>query len=152
MALDLSGADRDKYEAQTKFIWMLKSLALLANAHVLFVAHPRKAAGFLRLDDVSGTGNIGNIVDNAFIVHRNNDDFRNKTKQEYKRPDTWEGYSGTNVIEICKNRDLGAQDFFIPLWYEPQTKRMRNFFSENVVYGWDTLGGYTVVHDAEVPW
>lgn len=152
MALDLSGADRDKYEAQTKFIWMLKSLAILANAHVLFVAHPRKAAGFLRLDDVSGTGNIGNIVDNAFIVHRNNDDFRNKTKAEYKRPDTWEGYSGTNVIEICKNRDLGAQDLFIPLWYEPQTKRMRNFFSENVVYGWDTIGNYTVVHDAEVPW
>lgn len=152
MALDLSSADKDKYEAQTKFIWMLKKLAAIANAHVLFVAHPRKAAGFLRLDDVSGSGNIGNIVDNAFIVHRNNDDFRNQTKAQYKRPDSWEGYSGTNVIEICKNRDLGAQDYYIPLWYEPQTKRLKNFQGENIVYGWDKFGGYTVVNDQEAPW
>lgn len=149
MALDLSAADKDKYDAQTKFIWMLKDLAKIANAHVLFVAHPRKAAGFLRLDDVSGSGNIGNIVDNAFIVHRNNDDFKNMTKAQYKRKDDWEGYSGTNAIEICKNRDLGAQDLFIPLWYEPQTKRMKNFPSENIVYGWDT--GYIVVNE-DTPW
>lgn len=151
MALDLSSADRDKYDMQTKFIWMLKDLAKLANAHVLFVAHPRKSTGFLRLDDVSGSGNIGNIVDNSFIVHRNNDDFKNKTKQEFKRPDSWEGYMGTNVIEICKNRDLGVQDMFVPLWYEPQTKRLKNFMGENVVYGWDNLDGYAVV-DEEVPW
>jgi archaellum biogenesis ATPase FlaH len=152
MALDLSAADRDKYDAQTRFIWMLKDLAKIANAHVLFVAHPRKAAGFLRLDDVSGSGNIGNIVDNAFIVHRNNDDFKNQTKAMFKRKDDWEGYSGTNVIEICKNRDLGVQDMFIPLWYEPQTKRLKSFQSENIVYGWDKFGGFTVVHDEEVPW
>ena len=152
MALDLTSADRDKYEAQTKFIWMLKDLAKIANAHVLFVAHPRKAAGFLRLDDVSGSGNIGNIVDNAFIVHRNNDDFRNLTKQMYKKPDSWEGYTGTNVIEVCKNRDLGVQDMFIPLWYEMQTKRLKNYQGENIVYGWDKYGGYTVVNDEEVPW
>ena len=151
MALDLSGADKDKYDAQTKFIWMLKDLAKLANAHVLFVAHPRKAAGFLRLDDVSGSGNIGNIVDNAFIVHRNNDDFRNQTKMQYKRSDSWEGYSGTNVIEVCKNRDAGVQDMFIPLWYEPQTKRMKNYQGENIVYGWDQPDGFTVVNE-EVPW
>lgn len=149
MALDLSGADKDKYDAQTKFIFMLKSLARISNAHVLFVAHPRKAQGFLRLDDVSGTGNIGNIVDNAFIVHRNNDDFRNRTKLEYRRADSWEGYSGTNVIEVCKNRDVGVQDLFVPLWYEVSTKRMKNYESENIVYGWD--GGYTVVNE-EVPW
>ena len=151
MALDLSSADRDKYDAQTRFIWMLKDLAKTANAHVLFVAHPRKAAGFLRLDDVSGSGNIGNIVDNAFIVHRNNDDFRNLTKQMYKKPDSWEGYTGTNVIEVCKNRDLGVQDMFIPLWYEPQTKRLKNYQGENIVYGWDKYGGFTVVNDEEVP-
>ena len=152
MALDLSSVDRDKYEAQTRFIWMLKDLAKIANAHVLFVAHPRKAAGFLRLDDVSGSGNIGNIVDNAFIVHRNNDDFRNLTKQMYKKPESWEGYTGTNVIEVCKNRDLGVQDMFIPLWYEPQTKRLKNYQGENIVYGWDKYGGFTVVKDEEVPW
>jgi hypothetical protein len=84
-------------------------------------------------------------------VHRNNDDFRNRTKAEYKRSDNWEGYSGTNVIEVCKNRDAGIQDLFIPLWYEQQTKRMKSYQGENVVYGWDN-GGYTVVNDEEVPW
>ena len=152
MALDLSIVNMDKYDAQTRFIWLLKDLAKIANAHVLFVAHPRKAQGFLRLDDVSGSGNIGNIVDNAFIVHRNNDDFRNKTKEFYKKRDDWEGYSGTNVIEVCKNRDIGVQDLFVPLYYEPQTKRMKNFASENIVYGWDPFSAYTVTNDEEVPW
>lgn len=138
MALDLSSADRDKYEMQTRFIWMLKDLAKLANAHVLFVAHPRKAVGFLRLDDVSGSGNIGNIVDNAYIVHRNNDDFKNKTKQEFKRKDDWVGYQGDNVIEICKNRDMGVQDSFIPLFYEKETKRLKNYKAEYIHYGWET--------------
>lgn len=152
MALDLSPADQNKYEAQTKFIFMLKKLAAITNSHVLFVAHPRKAVGFLRLDDVSGSGNIGNIVDNAFIIHRNNNDFKNKTKAEFRYPDTWEGYLGSNAIEICKNRDMGMQDVFVPLWYEPQTKRLKSSFAENIVYGWDKFGGYTVVHDEEVPW
>ena len=151
MALDLSAADRDKYDAQTKFIWMLKDLAKISNAHVLFVAHPRKAQGFLRLDDVSGSGNIGNIVDNAFIIHRNNDDFRNQTKAMFKKPDSWEGYTGTNVIEVCKNRDMGVQDLFIPLWYELQTKRLRNYHWENVVYGWDKYSEYQPVEDPDMP-
>lgn len=150
MSLDLDTGNRDKWDAQTQFIWQLKDLAKISFAHVLFVAHPRKAAGFLRLDDVSGSGNIGNIVDNAFIVHRNNDDFRNKTKIEYKRSDDWEGYSGSNVIEVCKNRDSGVQDLFIPLWYEQETKRLKNYASENIVYGWKN-DGYTQVDDIDVP-
>lgn len=153
MSLDLDIGNKDKWEAQTRFIWQLKDLAKISFAHVLFVAHPRKAAGFLRLDDVSGSGNIGNIVDNAFIVHRNNDDFRNKTKAEYKRSDSWEGYAGTNVIEICKNRDNGVQDLFIPLWYEPETKRLKNYASENIVYEWGgkVPDGFQQT-DIETPW
>jgi len=154
MSMDLSELDRDKYEAQTRFMWSLKHLARQTNAHVLFVAHPRKAAGFLRLDDVSGSANIGNIVDNAFIVHRNNDDFKNRTKADFKRPDDWVGYQGTNAIEICKNREGGAMDYFIPLFYETETKRLKNYASENVVYGWDHSNipdGFTSVNE-EVPW
>jgi hypothetical protein len=89
------------------------------------------------LDDVSGSGIITNIVDNAFIVHRNNEDFRRLTKQMYKWREDHEAYTGTNVIEICKERDGGIQDEFIPLWYEPETKRLKNYENENIVYGWD---------------
>lgn len=136
MALDLSTFDIDKYEAQTKFVWELKDIANACNVHIIFVAHPRKATGFLRLDDVSGSGNITNIVDNAFIVHRNNQDFQRLTQQMFKWKADHKAYTGTNVIEICKDRDGGIQDEFIPLWYEPETKRLKNYPAENTVYSW----------------
>ena len=51
--------------------------------------------------------------------------------------DNNEVYEGTNVIEICKDRESGNQDIFIPLWYEPQTKRLKNDEHENIVYSWN---------------
>ena len=157
MALDLSTFDMDKYEAQTRFVWELKDIAQNCDVHIIFVAHPRKAMGFLRLDDVSGSGNITNIVDNAFIVHRNNNDFRRLTKQMFgwkdQGTDKHPAYSGTNVIEICKDRDGGIQDLFIPMWYEPETKRLRNNEYENIIYGWDKndIDGFVDVDNAEIP-
>lgn len=47
-------------------------------------------------------------------------------------------YSATNVIEIAKDRDGGTQDVFVPLWYEPETKRLKNSPAESIVYGWNT--------------
>ena len=137
MALDLDQR-LDKFDAQTKFVWELKNIAKVCNVHVLFVAHPRKASGFLRLNDISGSGNIGNIVDNAFIVHRNNNDF-DKAISEFlgKKKSQYIPESCTNVIEICKDRENGTQDFFIPLWYEVETKRLRNSPSEYVHFGWE---------------
>ena len=137
MALDLDDRN-DKYEAQTNFVWELKNIAKVCNVHVLFVAHPRKAGGFLRLNDISGSGNIANIVDNAFIIHRNNNDF-DKAITEYlgKKKNQYIPESCTNVIEICKDRENGTQDFFIPMWYEPETKRLKNRVSEYVHLGWE---------------
>lgn len=138
MALDI-GSGSDKYEAQTQFVWELKNIAKVCNVHILFVAHPRKASGFLRLDDISGSGNISNIVDNAFIIHRHNTDFDNNISSHLgKKKDQYIPESCTNIIEICKDRENGTQDFFIPLWYEPETKRLKNRDSEHMHYGWET--------------
>ena len=138
MALDISDmSGRDKYEAQTNFVWALKGLAEETNTHILFVAHPRKANGFLRLSDISGSGNIGNIVDNAFIIHRWNKDFENGYKDYFKNSPDQDIVPCTNVIEIAKDREGGMQDEFIPLWFEEDTKRLRNDPAENMVYGWD---------------
>lgn len=136
MALNLEELDKDKYEAQTKFVWELKNIANLTNTHIIFVAHPRKAQGFLRLDDISGSGNIANIVDNAFIVHRTNADFIRLSSQMFNWKDTHPAYSGTNVIEVSKNREDGVQDLFFPLWYEKETKRLKNSVDEVIVYPW----------------
>ena len=139
MALDI-GSGSDKYEAQTQFVWELKNIAKVCNVHILFVAHPRKASGFLRLDDISGSGNISNIVDNAFIIHRHNTDFDNNITNHLgnKKKDQYIPESCTNIIEICKDRENGTQDFFIPLWYEPETKRLKNRDNEHIHYGWET--------------
>lgn len=136
MALNLEELDKDKYEAQTKFVWELKNIANLTNTHIIFVAHPRKAQGFLRLDDISGSGNISNIVDNAFIVHRNNADFKRLSMQMFDWKDSNPVYDGTNIIEVSKNREDGVQDLFIPLWYEKETKRLKNTIDEVIVYPW----------------
>lgn len=148
MALDLSALDQDKYDAQSKFVWELKSIAEDLNVHVIFVAHPRKAQGFLRLDDISGSGNIANIVDNAFIIHRNNADFQRMTQTMFGWKSDNDAYSGTNVIEICKDRNEGTQDYFIPLWYERESKRLKNYESENIVYSWND--GFVTATDEQL--
>lgn len=140
MALDLSSLSQDKYEAQTEFVLTLTNIAKLSNTHIVFVAHPRKAYGFLRLDDIGGSGNLSNAVDNAFIVHRVNEDFRRLTKEMFHWKDDELVYRATNVIEVAKNRDDGVQDEFIPLWYEPQTKRLKNNEIEHITYSWDNDG------------
>lgn len=146
MAFDTKELAENKYDAQTQFVLSLHRMAEDNNIHIIFVAHPRKSFGFLRLDDVSGTADLANAVDNAFIVHRNNKDFQAKTKQMFGWHDTEPIYEATNIIEVCKERENGLQDFFIPLWYEPETKRLRNSFTENIIYGWnkDKDGFYNV--------
>lgn len=137
MALDIRDLDnKDKYSAQKIFIESLTRLAKQTDTHIIFVAHPRKAIGFLRLDDVSGSADLANLTDNAFIVHRNNADFQRLSKDMFKWKDDHVAFTGTNVIEIAKDRDMGTQDVFIPLWYEPETKRLKNAEAESIVYGW----------------
>lgn len=156
--LDLSDitTDRraDKWDQQKLFVESLKNLAIVCNCHIVFVAHPRKAMGFLRLDDVGGSGSLGNLVDNAFIMHRVNKDFENGYKQYTGKKLGWtEG--GDNVIEVVKERETGAQDVFIPLWYDKCTKRLMNSQEERIIYGWDTdgfIGGFVDPEDENLPW
>lgn len=136
MALNLMEMGSDKYQQQSHFVECLENFAKAANIHILFVAHPRKSVGFLRLDDVSGSNDIVNRVDNAFILHRVNTDFKRLTKDMFKWKDDNELYQSTNVIEICKDRDGGVQDEFIPLFFEASTKRLRNSPGENKIYTW----------------
>lgn len=152
MTFDISGMSENKFEAQTKFILALQGeIAKPYNVHIMFVAHPRKAMGFLRLDDISGTADLGNAVDNAFIVHRVNQDFKRLSKQMFGWKDDNQIYQATNVIEIAKDRDCGVMDYFIPLYYEPETKRLKNYSSENKIYGWNkTDNGFIAVH-GEIP-
>lgn len=142
MALDVQELNKaNEYDAQTKFMWELKKVAQECNVHIILVAHPRKSIGFLRLEDVSGSNNIVNIIDNAFIIHRNNADFKEKAKSILMATgNDWmidEQFHVSNVVEIAKDREHGTCDVFVDLYYEPESKRLKNYAAENVVYSWN---------------
>lgn len=148
MAFNISSLSDNKWDAQTQFVWKLHELAQKYVVHIMFVAHPRKSMGFLRLDDISGTADIANAVENAFIVHRNNNDFKKRSKEMFGWKEEDPIYDGTNVIEIAKDRDGGTQDVFVPLYYEVETKRLKNYLSENIIYAWDCdSDGFSKVPD-----
>lgn len=142
MTIDTYEVDSNEYRAQTAILLKLTDLAKQYNVHIALVAHPRKTTTFLRLVDIAGTGNIGNLVDSAFIVHRVNHDFKKGYLDEFCKKGTREDsvplFKGTNVIEIAKDRDLGTQDVFIPLWYESESRRMKNSPTEVIKFKWTT--------------
>lgn len=152
MAFNILCLSDNKFEAQTAFILDMQRIAKKHNVHILFIAHPRKAMGFLRLDDISGTADLGNAVENALIVHRVNNDFKRLSKLMFDWKDDNPIYKSTNVIEIAKDRDGGTQDYFVPLYYEQETKRLKNSPAENKIYGWNKSDdGFLNVEQGEIP-
>lgn len=142
----------DKWDLQKLFVETLKNLSMICNCHIVFVAHPRKAMGFLRLDDVGGSGSLGNLVDNAFIIHRTNTDFRNGYSAYKGKKDSWDT-DCQNVVEVVKERETGMQDEFIPLYYERETRRLLNRSDERIIYGWDNDGFLPMrEEDGKMPW
>ena len=149
MALDLSSMGYDQNSQQTNFVWRLKQIAEETNCHIMFVAHPKKTMGFLRLNDISGSGNISNIVDDAFIIHRVNNDFVRLSKEMFHWNENDAIYSANNVIEIAKDRETGVQDEFIKLYFEQESKRLLNSKDEHIQYSWEN--GFHQVEDWEIP-
>jgi hypothetical protein len=155
MALDIDGLSDRQWDAQKKFVQSCKELAIEKDVHVMFVAHPRKVISFLRLEDISGSGDLSNAVDDAFLIHRNNEDFKLRSKEMFHWKEDHIAYTGTNVIEIAKDRWTGVQDWFIPLWYEPETKRLKSSQAEHIIYGWNKdpqmADGFMPVNELEDP-
>lgn len=152
MSLSLASVSGEKYEKQTTLVLALCELAKKYKVHIMFVAHPRKAIGFLRKTDISGTADITNAADNVFIIHRVNTDFKRFTKQDLGLKEDNPLYSYDNVIEICKNRDLGISDEFIGLYFEKESKRFLNAKEELRRYGWEKNNqGFMTVDNEKLP-
>ena len=137
MALDILTLNGDKYQQQTTMILALVDFVKTYNVHLHIVCHPRKAATFLRKDDISGTADLTNAVDNVFIIHRVGNDFVQSAKDFYGDAYASKFYGFGNVIEVCKNRDLGIMDELFGFFFETQSKRLLNDVFENVCYGWE---------------
>lgn len=139
MAMDLFELSENEYKQQTKAILALSDFVKDLNIHAHMVAHPRKATGFLRKNDIAGTGNLSNAVDNIFIVHRVNNDFNKNVADFFGKSAPAQFCDFSNVIEVCKNRDLGIMDFLVGTYFEIESKRMLNTKYENLVYGWQDV-------------
>ena len=140
MTLDLDSFSGDKNEKQSSFVNSLADLAKQANIHIILVAHPRKSLTFLRREDIGGSGDITNLADNVYIIHRCNKDFEKRAPEflgqdEVNKITQYDGYS--NVVEVCKNRFVGSVDNIFGYYYEPETKRFMESKTEHVVYGWN---------------
>lgn len=135
-SMDIDLFDGDSNKKQKGLISQISDFAKKEQVHIILVAHPRKVSTFIRKTDISGTSDLTNLVDNVFIVHRVNNDF-NKLGSEYLGKGYIQKYAGySNVIEIAKNRMMGAQDVLCGMYYEFESRRFKNSTDEVVVYGW----------------
>lgn len=137
MSMDLKNLGDNKYETQSLLVQKLSQLAKELDIHIHFVCHPRKATSFLRKEDIAGTGDLTNIADNVYIMHRVNEDFKIRTREMFKWKEDNEIYNYTNVLEICKNREFGWQDQMIGMYFEIESKRLLNKKDEIKKYGWE---------------
>ncbi len=138
MALDLDGWEGTENERQTKFIKTVKQYAKQANIHIILVCHPRKEQSFqlLRKESIAGTANLTNLCDNLLISHRVGNDFERRAKDFFGEEQVAGLMQYNLVLEVAKNRSLGVVDQLIGLYYEPETRRIKNEVAENIVYGW----------------
>ena len=137
MALNISDFDGAKNEQQSQFINEIKEYAKQKNIHVILVCHPRKQDGFLRKESISGTADLTNLCDNLFILHRVGRDFRSRASEFFGENEISKYQNYDTVVEVCKNRMLGVQDYLVGMYYEYESRRLKNEISEHIIYGWE---------------
>lgn len=136
MTLDIKGLDGDKNDRQSEFINQVKSYAKEKNIHIIIVCHPRKENFFLRMESISGSGDISNLCDNCLIIHRVGRDFMSRGGQFLGEDKVNDFANCDAVIEVCKNRAMGVKDFLVGLYYEKESRRLKSDIAEHINYGW----------------
>ena len=136
-SLNIDLLDGDKNNKQKELILQIKDFAKKNKAHIILVAHPRKTMSFLRKNDISGSGDLMNAVDNIFICHRVNNDFFRAGAEFFGQVEIqkFQGYG--NVVEVAKNRLYGVVDLMVGMQYEIESRRFKNTMDENIHYGWE---------------
>lgn len=136
-SLNIDLLEGDRNNKQKELILQIKEFAKKNQVHIILVAHPRKTISFLRKNDISGTSDLTNAVDNCFIIHRVNQDFF-KSGAEFFGQKEIQKFSGFgNVLEVCKNRMYGVVDYLVGMHYEIESRRFKNTLDECVHYGWE---------------
>lgn len=137
MSLDVDLFEGDKNNKQKELILRIKDFAMTKQVHIILVAHPRKVMTFLRKNDISGTSDITNAVDNVFIMHRTNEDFLHAITDFYDASKANALRQYGNVLSVEKNRLYGVVDYMCGFHYDIISRRFKNTLEENIRYGWE---------------
>lgn len=134
---ELDGAINEQQKAAIKMLLRLTDNLELAT-HL--VVHPKKAETYLRKNDVSGAKTLTDLADCVFFVHRWNQDTQKAAKEfmidsvYYDLCDS----GATNLIEVIKHREFGeAEGHIYKLYFEPESRRLKNSIAEHIHYGWE---------------
>ena len=138
-SLDIEELDGGINEQQKAAIKMLLRLTEKLEIATHLVVHPKKSEGYLRKNDVSGAKTLTDLADGVFFVHRWNQDTQ-KAAKEFMTEKVYADLcaSGTtNIVEVIKQREFGeAEGHIYKLYFEPESRRLKNSVAEHIVYGW----------------
>ena len=138
--LDIETLDGAINEQQKAAIKMIIRLTNNLNVATHLIIHPKKSyGGYLRKEDVSGAKTLTDLADNVFFLHRWNQDTQ-KAARDFMLSDRYkeiEESGATNIIEVIKMREFGeAEGHIYKLFFEPESRRLKNSIAENHIYGW----------------
>ena len=139
MAVNL-GEKGDKNDRQKNFILDIVELAKKYQVHIIVVCHPRKESGnqtLLRKESISGSSDLSNAAQNIAIIHRVGEDFVKRASEFFGKDKVDKYMEYNNVLELCKNRSFGVVDYLVGMYFEPETRRFKNYKAENIHYGWE---------------
>lgn len=138
--LDIDTLEGAVNEQQKNAIKMIVRLTNNINVATHLIIHPKKSyGGYLRKEDVSGVKTLTDLADNVFFVHRWNQDTQKAAKEFMPKSvyDDIESSRATNIVEVIKMREYGeAEGHIYKLFYESESRRLKNNIAENITYGW----------------
>lgn len=152
-SLDIDELEGGINEQQKAAIKMMLRMTERLEIATHLVIHPKKSEGYLRKNDVSGAKTLTDLADCVFFVHRWNQDTQNAAK-EFMPSSVFNDLmsSGTtNIVEVIKHREFGqAEGHIYKLYYEPESRRLKNSIAENILYGWEQEPTQTMISAAPV--
>ena len=138
--LDIEELDGGINEQQKAAIKMLMRMTERMEIATHVVVHPKKSELYLRKNDVSGAKTLTDLADCVFFVHRWNQDTQ-KAAKEFMQPQVFADLCSsetTNIVEVIKHREFGeAEGHIYKLFYETESRRLKNSIAENIHYGWE---------------
>jgi KaiC/GvpD/RAD55 family RecA-like ATPase len=148
--MDIAELDFGVNEQQKTAVKLLLRLTTKLGIATHLVVHPKKAEGFLRKNDVSGAKALTDLADSVFFCHRWNQDTQKAAKEFLPEPVFYDlnTCGTTNIVEVIKHREFGeAEGHIYKLYYEPESRRLKNSVAENVIYGWYEQPSQSVIFD-----